>query len=344
MTLKLSICISTFNRAAFIGETLESLVSQVTNECEIVVSDNASLDDTETVVAKFARRCDRLRYIKQNTDTGVDRNYDRTVELARGEYCWLLSDDDPLKPGALAAVLKALTEDFSLVLVNSEVRDLSLLHVHKSRYFEIDTDRIYGPEEMDRLFSDMEPWLNFISSYIVKRAIWLDREREQYYGSLFIFVGVVFQKSLPGKALVISEPLINCRFGNSHTFWTQLFELATITWPSLVWSLGISDVAKRRTPKEPWRNPLTLLKYRGIGVYSTSEYRICVRPRLRSRGARLLAFVIAILPGRIANAICMVYFSWAKQTAVVLLLRQSRFHIRNSKLFSKTRSSLWIVQ
>src|SRR6266702_4254267 len=281
MLVKLSICISTFNRAAFIRESLESIVSQVTEECEIVVSDNASQDDTENVVSEYARRCDRLRYIKQDTNNGVDRNYDRAVQLARGEYCWLLSDDDPLKKGAVAAVLKALAQDFSLVLVNSEVRDVNLVNIVQPRYYEIEADRIYGPQELDCLFSDMEPRLNFISGYVIKRKIWIERERERYFGSWFLHVAVVFQKCLPGKALVMAEPLFNCRYGNSHTFSPIVFEVCTLNWSSLVWSLDLSDVARKNVPKEPWKNLLSLLMWRGAGAFSISEYTRCVRPRLR---------------------------------------------------------------
>jgi len=55
-TIKLSVCISTVNRAAFLGATLENLVAQATEELEIVVSDNASTDETGKVVAEYALR------------------------------------------------------------------------------------------------------------------------------------------------------------------------------------------------------------------------------------------------------------------------------------------------
>src|SRR5262245_4495007 len=102
---KLSICIGTFNRAEFLEATLQSIISQATSECEIVVSNNASTDDTDRVVAEYASRFGGLRYIKQGTNLGFDRNFDAAVETARGEYCWLFSDDDVMKPGALAGVL-----------------------------------------------------------------------------------------------------------------------------------------------------------------------------------------------------------------------------------------------
>ena len=327
---KLSICISTFNRADFIGETLESIVSQVTDYCEVIVSDNASQDDTEAVVTEYVNRCERLRYVRHDTDCGVDRNYDRTVELACGEYCWLLSDDDPLKPGAVAALLNALVQDFSLVLVNSEARDISLSRIIQPRCHEIDADRVYEPEEMDCLFADIAPYLNYISGYVIKRTIWLERERERYYGSWFIFVGVVFQKRLPGKTLVMAEPLLCCRFGNLSTASSDAFRIFVINFSSLVWSLDISDVAKVKCiPREPWRNLPLLLYLRAIAVYSISDYRRCVQPKLRSTRERLVPFLIAVTPGAFVNTICMVYFSWARQRLMLSYLRESRFHMRN---------------
>lgn len=327
--LKLSICISTFNRAAFIGATLETMISQVTNDCEIVVLDGASTDDTERVVSEYISRCNRLRYIRQSTNNGIDRDYDRAVELAQGEYCWLMSDDDPIKSGAVKTVIGALREDFSLIFVNSEVMDLSLSKTIEPSLYGIESDRVYGSEELDRLFMDMEPYLNYISGVVIKRSIWRDRDRERYYGSLFVFVGVIFQKPLPGKTLVLAEPLIICRLGNTHTFWSNVFEVDTLRWPAVVGSLGISEAAKRKTPGDRWRSLGALLTWRGIGAYSMSEYKRCVRPRLRSARQSVIPVLVAMLPGTIANAICLLYYMLVGNRVWVVLLRQSPFYIRN---------------
>ena len=61
--------------------------------------DAASTDGTREVVEDSPGDSLVLRYIRQDTNQGVDRDYDRTVELARGEYCWMMSDDDILTPG-----------------------------------------------------------------------------------------------------------------------------------------------------------------------------------------------------------------------------------------------------
>src|SRR5438132_1164874 len=95
---KLSFCIATRNRAVLIGATLESILNQVTSQCEVVVVDGASTDDTESVVGGFVERYENVRYFKLEKNGGLDRDFDRAVELARGEYCWLLPDDDFLTP------------------------------------------------------------------------------------------------------------------------------------------------------------------------------------------------------------------------------------------------------
>ena len=63
--MKLSVCISTFKRAGFIGETLESILLQVTSEVEIIVVDGASPDDTSDVLAPYVARYPNLRYFKE---------------------------------------------------------------------------------------------------------------------------------------------------------------------------------------------------------------------------------------------------------------------------------------
>jgi glycosyltransferase involved in cell wall biosynthesis len=301
---KLSICIATFNRASFIGATLDRIISQATSDCEIVVSDNASTDCTEEVIAAYARRFDRLHYFKHDTNTGIDRNFDSAVDFARGEYCWLMSDDDWLKPNAITRVLEALSEDLSLVVVNMELRDFSMTKIVRNRWINFESDRLYGRGETDRLFVDLDYTLWNIGNVIVKRDVWISREREQYYGSWFIHVGIIFQDHLPGGAIVISEPLINYRLGNTQSASSKWTEIFLHKWPSLVDSLALSNSAKNilRSTK-PWRNLPTMLNLRSQHGYSLLQYKMWIRPRLRFFHERLLPILVAVIPRSLANVL-----------------------------------------
>src|SRR6266571_4898125 len=99
---------ATRNRAKFIGPTLESILVQATEEVEIVVLDGASTDNTEEVIRRYQARFPRLRYCRQETNMGIDRDFAKAVDLANGDYCWLFCDDDLFKPGAMRVVLEAV--------------------------------------------------------------------------------------------------------------------------------------------------------------------------------------------------------------------------------------------
>jgi len=123
---RLSICIATFKRGAFIGETLASILPTLPEGVEVLVLDGASPDNTAEVVTDWALRHGHLRYIRAETNSGVDQDYDKAVSYARGDYCWLMTDDDLLRPDAVARVLAACADDPDLVVVNSDVEDHGL--------------------------------------------------------------------------------------------------------------------------------------------------------------------------------------------------------------------------
>ena len=126
--VRLSICIATYNRAEYIGETLESILPQLTNAVEIVVVDGASTDHTENVVRHYSESCCNIRYVRLAAKGGVDKDYNLTVEYAKGDYCWLFTDDDILNPGAIQAVIAELDNNHPLIIVNAnDVIDYSII-------------------------------------------------------------------------------------------------------------------------------------------------------------------------------------------------------------------------
>ena len=271
--------------------------------------DGASTDNTGEVVRGFQGRWPRINYLRLPEKGGVDRDYDRAVTLATGDYCWLMSDDDLLRPGAVTAVLDACSRGFSLVVVNSEVRSADLSAVIVPRLIARPADRAYGPDQMSDLLADTASYMSFIGCVVIRRALWLEREREQYCGTEFIHVGVIFQSALPGGALALAEPGISIRAGNAS--WTgRYFEIWCFKWPGLIWSFpGFPDEARQRvTPREPWRSVKILLVLRAKGAYSTREYHRWLASRLTRDWDRLVARAIALFPGVLTNSAVLAYF------------------------------------
>lgn len=325
--IQLSICIATFNRAKFIGETLDSLLPQLNAGVELVILDGGSTDGTEQIVRSYAARTPRLRYERQSTNNGVDRDFDRAVEIASGEYCWLMSDDDLIKEGGVNAVLSALGRRRSLYIVNAEVRSHDLSSLIDDRRLEFDDNVFYGAGELDRLFVETGLYLTFIGCVVISRKLWLDRQREPYFGSQFIHMGVIFQQPVPDGAEVIAATLIVIRYGNA-SWKSKEFEVWMYRWPTLVWSLpGLSENAKSTVnPPKYWARARTLLLYRAKGAYTPEEFQRWVRPRV-SVLAAVFPRLICYFPRKLLNTLALAYYSMSGRRSAMTLV-----DLRNSRL------------
>ena len=304
----LSICIATYNRACYIYETIESITPQLTDDVELLIVDGASTDDTEKIVRRYEELDCRIRYVRLAAKGGVDQDYCKSVELARGEYCWLFTDDDLLKPDAVAAVKAAISDGNCLIVVNSEVRDNEFASVLRTRNIEVYKNETFASDEMESLFTEALTHLSFIGAVVIKRSIWLSREKESYFGSEFVHVGVIFQKPLPGPSVIIAEPYITIRYGNGQ--WKPRgFEIWMIKWPRLVWSFKhISDKAKRSiTRQKPWQNLAILIFERGIGAYSIQHYRTYLSELSVSKPWKVCACLISILPEKALASLLYYY-------------------------------------
>lgn len=119
--MHLSICIPTRNRVNYLRELLPLLVREVESanrqivRVEIVLSDNASTDDTEAYLKGFAFK--GLRIFRNAQNIGADRNFLACVSHAFGEYVWLFGDDDLLIPGCLERILAFLIEEKPNLLI-----------------------------------------------------------------------------------------------------------------------------------------------------------------------------------------------------------------------------------
>ncbi|MBI2858233.1 MAG: glycosyltransferase family 2 protein [Chloroflexi bacterium] len=128
----LSIGIPTFNRADFLTRCLESITAQIDKEMaeivEVIISNNASTDDTEDVALAFCQRHGYVSYFRNATNLGAEKNVFAAAEKAKGEYLWIFGDDDLMLDGALKRILPILKEGkFPFIMTNKMVknRDLS---------------------------------------------------------------------------------------------------------------------------------------------------------------------------------------------------------------------------
>ena len=304
---KLSICIATYNRGKFIAETLDSILYQMQPGVELIVVDGASPDNTEEVMKEYLFHYPEIRYYRESVNAGIDGDYDKAVGYALGTYCWLMTDDDILKPGAIKKVLFELDGLRDLVVVNAETRIADLTKILIAKQLVIDGDRSYAKNEIESFFTECIGYLSFIGCVVVRRKFWMERDRRSFYGTLFIHVGVIFQQPRIENVYIISDPQLIIRYGNA--MWTSRgFEIWSFIWPKLVWSFTeFSDDARRSAcDPAPWKSIKTLFYSRAIGTYSKNDFSKFIY--LKTRGInRFLALGIAIFPAALANIISLVY-------------------------------------
>lgn len=122
----LSICIPTRNRDKYLSDLLSCIENEITNyhlnesDIKIYISDNASTDKTETIVKSYQNKIPFLFYYCNSQNIGGDRNFLRCINLAKGEYIWLVGDDELITDGALVYILSVLKKERPALFINND--------------------------------------------------------------------------------------------------------------------------------------------------------------------------------------------------------------------------------
>jgi hypothetical protein len=150
---RLSVCISTYNRASWLATSLANiarLYPKPIEGVEFVICDNASTDDTPAAALPFLMRPDAV-FRRNRKNVGMLGNLRETARAARGDYVWILGDDDLLTPGAIERVLDAMDAfpEAALVYVNYAYTSIADARTIRDfdRFFFLQATPIVPPED-----------------------------------------------------------------------------------------------------------------------------------------------------------------------------------------------------
>ncbi|OIO73349.1 MAG: hypothetical protein AUJ57_04540 [Zetaproteobacteria bacterium CG1_02_53_45] len=105
--MKVTICIPTYNRSELLNRAVQSALQQTYQNFEILISDNASTDDTELLCREWIKSDKRIRYHRNETNLGGAANILQTFERAETELVVMCADDDSLYPQHLEKTVRA---------------------------------------------------------------------------------------------------------------------------------------------------------------------------------------------------------------------------------------------
>jgi len=244
--LLLSICINTYNRQKEFKQCLESIVRQDGDlikhgkKIEIVVMDDNEKENVKKIIKEYKTKNISISYIKSKNRLGMVRGIVKACEVAKGEYIWILSDDDMICSGGIVKVLQVIKNhkpDSILCNINHFKEDGNKIKVVKRNCLNLQKDILTKTNK--QLFHFLETkflyavdWYTYaMSPTIISKKLFIKNKYtiEKYNGySIF---------SYPQSALryyshddiflyIISDPLILFRVNNF--LWQSTNELKTV--------------------------------------------------------------------------------------------------------------------
>ncbi|MEP6749377.1 MAG: glycosyltransferase family 2 protein [Bacteroidota bacterium] len=186
--MKISICIPQYNRIDFLRKNLDLIAEQKYENVEVIVSDDCSVDDTEkTILALQKTYRYPLVYKKNEKNLGYDRNLRQSLELASGDYCLVLGNDDSLHdPGSLQFLVTFLeANNLPDIGFCNYVEDADRTKVYERAL----TTAVLGTgyELAMKQYNNF----SFVAGLIYKRKVFLQYNTDKFDGSIYaqIYLG-----------------------------------------------------------------------------------------------------------------------------------------------------------
>ncbi len=244
----LSICIPNYNRVKFLSKLLIQICTQIEklpipSDVDVVISDNCSTEDIQSIIQKMKQRYRKAKisFAIQPENRGFDVNVLSVVEMAKGEYCWLLSNDDSLYTHSVLDIVSILKKEKSIdtLLLNYAVKDFRRNKIVSPSFNKRTT--IIDTSDFVEYFFWYNPFSYYpvfgmnhftLSANIVRRSCWNNhaKKAEPYIGRNCIHLIIILLMQSSQKARMYYEPrpmlvyLINNERSWGKSLWESLLE------------------------------------------------------------------------------------------------------------------------
>jgi glycosyltransferase involved in cell wall biosynthesis len=221
---RLTVLLPTYNRAASLPRAIDSVLAQTRGDFELLISDNASTDDTKDVCARYAELDRRVRHFRQPINRGPIPNFNWLLEQARSEFVLLLADDDWLDADYVERCVEAIEADASLSIVTGA-----------TRYYEGDAppDLVLNTQLTERSGSRrvLRYLRNSWSSAAFYGVLRTSVTREalpipNVMGADWLFVAAL---SFKGRVLTIADTHLNRRRGGTSADFQRIAEVSELS-------------------------------------------------------------------------------------------------------------------
>lgn len=198
-----SIGIPTYNRVYSLRKTIESAISQDYPNLELVISDNASTDDTQALCQEVCQQDNRIRYIRQSSNIGPTANFMEVLKHAQGEFFMWLGDDDWLDASYVSQCVKVLVAQPDFYLVGGKAR-----YFHKGQFLyegvELNLLQDFGKERLLSYYQQVTD--NGIFYGIMRRSYLASLDLRNVMGGDWLLIASI---AFTGKILTLDNIFVN---------------------------------------------------------------------------------------------------------------------------------------
>jgi glycosyltransferase involved in cell wall biosynthesis len=140
-----SVCLMTYDRAPYLRGVIDSWLSQTYSNFELVISDDASSDETPKICEEYVQRDKRVRYFRNEKNLNAPGCFKAAFGRARGKYFIWASDDDLWDKRFLEDCLGVFEKDPELIMVFADMVDVDrsgnvLKHLDPAKYMPLARD------------------------------------------------------------------------------------------------------------------------------------------------------------------------------------------------------------
>jgi len=237
----LSICIPTYNREKYLKECIDSIVNQDwfnEKEIEIIISDNASTDNTEEVVQSFITKYKNIYYYKNKVNLWMVKNITMIVEYSKWKYSWILSDDDLLCNNILNIIINNLTKQLNKIYIlnyssfdTKTNKKISKNIMKLKKNINLKNEKSFS-DFIIKNWNNVDTWiLHFISNKIFLKEIFhwktikheiLNSKIKYEYKYAFPFTMILINDLINTWCFIISNDIIKARIWNISWNYTNV--------------------------------------------------------------------------------------------------------------------------
>lgn len=141
----LSLAIPTWNRCHYLEKNIRDIISQIKffnlTNVEIVVSDNASDDQTQSICQELSKQFTFITYLRHANNQGANANFEAVMRASHGEYIWLLGDDDLIAKDILKKIIDDLHVYSPTLAIGGAIDEetqTKITHTHVENYLMTD--------------------------------------------------------------------------------------------------------------------------------------------------------------------------------------------------------------